>query len=61
MLVGSAYFKDLLYPQNIDVMHTEKNIAKALFGTLFGIDGKSKDNTKVESIWRRYVIGRYKT
>ena len=27
-------------------MHTEKNIAEALFGTLFGIDGKSKDNTK---------------
>ena len=27
-------------------MHTEKNIAEALFGTLFGIDGKSKDNPK---------------
>ena len=40
------YFKDLLCPHNIDVMHTEKNIAEALFGTLFGIDGKSKDNTK---------------
>jgi hypothetical protein len=27
-------------------MHTEKNIAEALFVTLFGIEGKSKDNTK---------------
>ena len=28
------------------MMHTEKNIAEAIFGTLFGIEGKSKDNTK---------------
>ena len=28
------------------MMHTEKNITEALFGTLFGIDGKSKDNPK---------------
>ena len=28
------------------MMHTEKNITEALFGTLFGIEGKSKDNTK---------------
>ena len=27
-------------------MHIEKNIAKAHFGTLLGIEGKSKDNTK---------------
>ena len=40
------YFKDLLCPHNINVMHTEKNIAEAIFGTLFGIEGKSKDNTK---------------
>ena len=40
------YFKDLLCPHNIDMMHTEKNIAEAIFGTLFGIEGKSKDNTK---------------
>ena len=26
-------------------MHTEKNITEALLGTLFGIDGKSKDTT----------------
>ena len=40
------YFKDLLCQHNIDVMHTEKNIAEAIFGTLFGIEGKSKDNLK---------------
>ena len=40
------YFKDLLCPHNIDMMHTERNIAEALFGTLFGIEGKLKDNTK---------------
>ena len=28
------------------MMHTEKNIAKAIFGTLFGKEEKSKDNTK---------------
>jgi len=40
------YFKDLELPHNIDVMHTEKNIGEALFGTFFGIDGNSKDNPK---------------
>ena len=40
------YFQDLELPHNIDVMHTEKNIGEALFGTFFGIDGKSKDNPK---------------
>ena len=40
------YFKDLLCPHNIDMMHTEKNITEALFGTLFGIEGKSNDKTK---------------
>ena len=28
------------------MMHTEKNIGEAIFGTLFDIDGKTKDNTK---------------
>ena len=46
MLVGSALLQDLLCPHNIDVMHTKKNITEALFGTLFGIDGKSTDNNK---------------
>ena len=40
------YFKDLLLPHNIDMMHTEKNIGEAIFGTLFDIDGKTKDNIK---------------
>ena len=39
------YFEDLLLPHNIDMMHTEKNIAEALLGTLFGTE-KGKDNTK---------------
>ena len=38
------YFDDLL-PQNIDVMHTEKNIAEALWATLMDTE-KSKDNPK---------------
>ena len=37
------YFKDLLLPHNIDVIHTEKNIAEALLGTLLDTE-KSKDN-----------------
>jgi hypothetical protein len=40
------YFKDLSCPHNIDVMHTEKTVGEALFGTLFGIEGKTKDNPK---------------
>ena len=39
------YFKDLALPHNIDMMHTEKNMGEALFGTLFGTD-KGKDNVK---------------
>ena len=37
------YFKDLLLPHNIDVMHTEKNIAEALLGTLLDTE-ESRDN-----------------
>ena len=37
------YFKDLLLPHNIDIMHTKKNIVEALLGTLLDIN-KSKDN-----------------
>ena len=33
-LTRLPYFDDLLLPHNIDVMHTEKNIAEALWGTL---------------------------
>jgi hypothetical protein len=40
------YMKDLLLPDNIDVMHTEKNIAEALWATMMDIKEKSKDNVK---------------
>ena len=39
------YFNDLLLPHNIDVMHTEKNVAEALWATLMDTK-KSKDNPK---------------
>ena len=29
---------------NLDVMHIEKNICDSIVGTLFSINGKSKDN-----------------
>jgi hypothetical protein len=44
-LTRLPYFDDLLLPHNIDVMHTEKNIAEALWGTLMDTD-KSKENVK---------------
>ena len=37
---------DLLLPHNIDMMHSEKNITEALFGTLMDIVEKTKDNIK---------------
>jgi hypothetical protein len=40
------YFKHLLLPHNIDVMHTEKNVTEALWATLMDIGKKSKDNVK---------------
>jgi hypothetical protein len=40
------YFKHLLLPHNIDVMHTEKNVAEALWATLMDTGKKSKDNVK---------------
>jgi hypothetical protein len=39
------YFVDLL-SHNIDVIHTEKNVAKALWTTLMDIPDKAKDNPK---------------
>ncbi|XP_066396736.1 uncharacterized protein [Miscanthus floridulus] len=39
------YFKDLLLPHNIDVMHTEKNFAEAVLHTIMDWE-KSKDNVK---------------
>ena len=40
------YFDDLLLSHNIDVMHTKKNVAKAIFGTIMDIPDKTKDNVK---------------
>ena len=40
------YWPDLKLRHNLDVMHIEKNICDALIGTLFNIDGKSKDTFK---------------
>jgi hypothetical protein len=40
------YYDDLLLPHNIDVMHTEKNVADALWATIIDIHAKSKDNVK---------------
>jgi hypothetical protein len=31
------YYDDLLLPHNIDVMHTEKNVAGALWATIMDI------------------------
>ena len=36
----------LLLPHNIDMMHSEKNIAEALFRTIMDIAEKTKDNVK---------------
>jgi hypothetical protein len=44
-LTRLPYFDDLLVPHYIDVMHTEKDIAEALWGTLMDTE-KSKDNPK---------------
>ena len=38
--------QDLLLPHNIGMMHSEKNIAEALFGTIMDISDKTKDNVK---------------
>ena len=37
---------DLLLPHNIDMMHTEKNVTEALWGTVMDIPDKRKDNVK---------------
>jgi hypothetical protein len=43
-LTRLPYYDDLLLPHNIDVMHTEKNVAEALWATIMDIPDKSKDN-----------------
>jgi hypothetical protein len=45
-LTRLPYYDDMLLPHNIDVMHTERNIAEALWATIMDISDKSKDNVK---------------
>jgi hypothetical protein len=45
-LTRLPYYDDLLLAHNIDVMHTEKNVADALWATIMDIPDKSKDNIK---------------
>jgi hypothetical protein len=45
-LTRLPYYDDLLLSHNIDVMHTEKNVAEALWATIMYIHDKSKDNVK---------------
>jgi hypothetical protein len=40
------YMQDILLPHNIDMMHTEKNVGEATFGSVMDIPDKSKDNVK---------------
>ena len=55
-LTRLPYFDDLLLPHNIDVMHTKKNIAEALWATLMDTN-KSKATLRLEWTWRRCAIG----
>jgi len=34
------YMQDLLLPHNIDMMHTEKNVAEAVWGSVMDISNK---------------------
>jgi hypothetical protein len=45
-LTWLPYYDDLLLPHNIDVMHTEKNVAEALSAIIMDIPDKSQDNVK---------------
>ena len=40
---GLSYWKDLLLPHNLDVMHIEKNIYENILWTLLKVEGKTKD------------------
>jgi hypothetical protein len=48
-LTKLPYFKHLKLPFNIDVMHTEKNVAESLFSTILNIPEKTKDNVKARA------------
>ena len=49
--------QDLLLPHNVDMMHTEKNVGEAVWGSVMDIPDKSKDNVKArvdqEMLWNR--------
>ena len=47
-----VYWKDLLMPHNLDVMHIEKNICDNLLGTLLKLEGKTKDtvNSRIDLV-----------
>jgi hypothetical protein len=40
------YWDFNLIRHNLDIMHIEKNVWENIYGTLLGIEGKSKDNLK---------------
>ena len=42
---GLSYWKDLLLPHNLDVLHIEKNIWENILWTLLKVEGKTKDTT----------------
>ena len=42
---GLLYWKDLLRPHNLDIMHIEKNICENILWTLLKVEGKTKDTT----------------
>jgi hypothetical protein len=56
-LTRLEYYKDLELPHNIDVTHTKKNVVESIFHTVLNIPDKSKDNFRLESMLRSYVIG----
>jgi hypothetical protein len=43
--LGLPYWKDLLLPRNLDVIHIEKKICENILWTLLKVEGKTKDTT----------------
>ena len=50
------YFDELLLPHNIDVMHTEKNVAEAIFGIIWTFLIRQRIMLRLEWIRRGYAI-----
>ena len=46
------YWKDILLPHNLDVMHIEKNICKNIIDTLPELGGKNKDTMGKDRIYK---------